>query len=219
MEQILTEARAAELLERMDGARVALLGDLCLDVYWRADMRLSALSRETPHYPLPVVSERFSPGGAGNVACNIAALKPAKFTAIGVTGNDWRGDLLLKGLAEHGVDTKYVLRSDEVVTNTYIKPIRTGISHVAYEDPRIDFENRGPIPPVLEKVLLERLEHMAGEVDALLVSDQMAFGCVTEGIEVVDAICATTPVTDHNGTVQKANQPKIVSIRVSEVTE
>ena len=46
-----------------------------------------------------------------------------------------------------------------------------------------------------------------------------AFGCVTEGIEVVDAICATTPVTDHNGTVQKANQPKIVSIRVSEVTE
>ena len=46
-----------------------------------------------------------------------------------------------------------------------------------------------------------------------------AFGCVTEGIEVVDAICRNTPVTDGNGTVQKQNQPKIVSIRVTEIAE
>lgn len=46
-----------------------------------------------------------------------------------------------------------------------------------------------------------------------------AFGCVLEGMDVVDAICASTPVTDGNGTVAKANQPKIVSIKVTEVTE
>ena len=46
-----------------------------------------------------------------------------------------------------------------------------------------------------------------------------AFGCVTEGIEVVDAICQNTPVTDGNGTVQKQNQPKIISIRVTEIAE
>jgi peptidyl-prolyl cis-trans isomerase B (cyclophilin B) len=46
-----------------------------------------------------------------------------------------------------------------------------------------------------------------------------SFGCVTEGIEVVDAICQKTPVLDSNGTVAKVNQPKIVSIRVTEVTE
>ena len=46
-----------------------------------------------------------------------------------------------------------------------------------------------------------------------------AFGCVTEGIEVVDAICANTPVTDGNGTVAKANQPKILSVKVTERTE
>ena len=43
-----------------------------------------------------------------------------------------------------------------------------------------------------------------------------AFGCVTEGMEIVDAICASTPVTDYNGSVAKANQPKIVSIKVTE---
>jgi len=42
---------------------------------------------------------------------------------------------------------------------------------------------------------------------------------VTEGIEVVDAICANTPVTDGNGTVAKANQPKIVSVKVTERAE
>ncbi|MGN1368878.1 MAG: peptidylprolyl isomerase [Aristaeellaceae bacterium] len=46
-----------------------------------------------------------------------------------------------------------------------------------------------------------------------------AFGCVTEGMDVVDVICATTPVTDGNGSVAKANQPVITSIRVTEVTE
>ncbi|MCM1027800.1 MAG: peptidylprolyl isomerase, partial [Roseburia sp.] len=37
---------------------------------------------------------------------------------------------------------------------------------------------------------------------------------VTEGIEVVDAICEATPVTDDNGTVEKSNQPVIESIKV-----
>ena len=43
-----------------------------------------------------------------------------------------------------------------------------------------------------------------------------AFGRVLTGIEVVDAICANTPVTDGNGTVQRENQPVITSIRVVE---
>ena len=40
-----------------------------------------------------------------------------------------------------------------------------------------------------------------------------AFGKVISGMEVVDAICQKTPVTDYNGTVTKANQPVITSIR------
>ena len=43
-----------------------------------------------------------------------------------------------------------------------------------------------------------------------------AFGKVLTGMEVVDAICQNTPVTDGNGSVAKANQPIITSIRVIE---
>ena len=51
--------------------------------------------------------------------------------------------------------------------------------------------------------------------DSTFLDGQYAcFGYVTEGIEVVDAICEAVPVTDNNGTVEKENQPVIESIQV-----
>ncbi|MBQ9942187.1 MAG: peptidylprolyl isomerase [Christensenellaceae bacterium] len=41
-----------------------------------------------------------------------------------------------------------------------------------------------------------------------------AFGHVTEGMDIVDAIAENTPVEDGNGTVKPENQPKIETIRV-----
>ena len=40
------------------------------------------------------------------------------------------------------------------------------------------------------------------------------FGYVYEGIEVVDKIATTVPVTDNNGTVEASNQPVITSIKM-----
>ena len=57
-----------EIKQKTKKSRFAVLGDFCLDIYWHADMQKSELSRETPHYPLPIVQERMSAGGAGNVA-------------------------------------------------------------------------------------------------------------------------------------------------------
>ena len=53
--------------------------------------------------------------------------------------------------------------------------------------------------------------------DSLFLDGQYAvFGYVTDGIEVVDAVCAATPVLDNNGTVPKASQPVINAVRVVE---
>lgn len=46
-----------------------------------------------------------------------------------------------------------------------------------------------------------------------------AFGCVISGMEVVDAICANTPVVDYNGSVSGENQPVITSIQRVEKPE
>lgn len=49
--------------------------------------------------------------------------------------------------------------------------------------------------------------------DSLFLDGQYAaFGTVTKGIEIVDAICQNTKVIDSNGTVLKENQPIINSI-------
>ena len=176
----LQELEAA--LANTKNARVGLIGDLCLDMYWLADMTQSQLSRETPHYPLPVVEERFSPGGAGNVACNLAALLPRSLQVFGVVGDDWRGALLLEALESQNISTDKILRQPGILTNTYIKPLRKGISAVVYEDPRLDFENRKPLPKEAESRLLQLLEESASGLDVLCVSDQMESGCITPAV-------------------------------------
>ena len=49
-----------------------------------------------------------------------------------------------------------------------------------------------------------------------LDGEYAAFGHVTEGMEVVDAICEDTPVQDGNGTVLPEDQPVITSIEVTD---
>lgn len=53
--------------------------------------------------------------------------------------------------------------------------------------------------------------------DSIYLDGQYAaFGCVTEGMEIVDKICKDAIVQDNNGTVLPENQPVIESIKVVE---
>lgn len=52
------------------------------------------------------------------------------------------------------------------------------------------------------------------EDSTFLDGEYACFGYVTEGMEVVDAICEAVQVEDNNGTVAKDNQPVIESIEV-----
>lgn len=52
------------------------------------------------------------------------------------------------------------------------------------------------------------------EDSTFLDGQYAAFGHVTEGMKIVDQICADTPVQDNNGTVAADDQPVITSIKV-----
>ena len=52
------------------------------------------------------------------------------------------------------------------------------------------------------------------EDSTFLDGQYAAFGHVTDGMDVVDAICENTPVQDNNRTVKAADQPVITSITV-----
>lgn len=212
----LSKEDVADILQRISTVKVGLIGDLCLDIYWKADMTRSELSRETPHFPLPVTEEYMSPGGGGNAAANIAALRPARIEAIGVIGNDWRGKALLAELKKRGIGDACLVTRTEGITNAYCKPIRMGISDVEYEDPRLDFANYTPLSADDERALLDNLDGIAGNLDVLCVSDQLRFGCVTpavraklmqyaaEGLKVI--VDSRDRLSEYRGVILKPNE-------------
>ncbi|UVE18322.1 bifunctional D-glycero-beta-D-manno-heptose-7-phosphate kinase/D-glycero-beta-D-manno-heptose 1-phosphate adenylyltransferase HldE [Pseudomonas sp. LS44] len=91
-------------MPRFDQAPVLVVGDVMLDRYWHG-----STSRISPEAPVPVVRVdqiEDRPGGAANVALNIAALG-APASLIGVTGEDEAAASLAASLAGAGVKTRF----------------------------------------------------------------------------------------------------------------
>jgi rfaE bifunctional protein kinase chain/domain len=157
------------LLDEFPKLRVLVVGDVCLDRWCRYDPQLADPSRETGIPRIGVVSTEVTPGAAGTVASNLAALG-ARVSVLGATGDDgfaWelRAALDLRGIAHH-----LLLRSPEIATFTYTKLLRAGAD---VEDlPRVDFVNTAPLPPAIDAELVRRLESAAPEFDVIIVSDQ-----------------------------------------------
>ncbi|MGB9428849.1 MAG: bifunctional D-glycero-beta-D-manno-heptose-7-phosphate kinase/D-glycero-beta-D-manno-heptose 1-phosphate adenylyltransferase HldE [Gammaproteobacteria bacterium] len=87
-----------------DKVRVLVAGDLMLDRYW-----FGATGRISPEAPVPVVHVRQTeerPGGAGNVAANLASLG-AQCTVLGITGDDAVADALAASMEKRGVRCKF----------------------------------------------------------------------------------------------------------------
>lgn len=186
----LTEEKLQSILERIPSVRAAVIGDVCLDAYWTADMRLSQLSRETPHHNLPVIEERYSLGGAGNVMNNMRALG-ASVTPVSALGRDWRGGIVRNLMREAGLPDDCVVEMDGRVTPCYAKPYRGGYGAVRYEDPRIDFENRAPLSAEQESRMIDAVNRAAADADVIAVSDQLTFGAITDRVrEAILSIAA-----------------------------
>lgn len=84
-------------LTALEHGRVLVVGDVMLDRYWHG-----GTSRISPEAPVPVVRVENAddrPGGAANVALNIAALG-AQVSLAGVVGNDDNAELLARRLSD-----------------------------------------------------------------------------------------------------------------------
>lgn len=177
----ITRDELLNIKESIKDVKIGIIGDGCLDIYWDADMKKSKLSRETPHYPLPIIKESFYLGAASNVLNNLSALG-AKVEFLTVIGEDWRGNEFTRIIKNMEIDDKYIITSKSRWTPAYCKPIRHGISEVTYEDPRLDFENHSPISEELEDEIIKKLKQMSRSIDVLIVSDQFYYGIITEKV-------------------------------------
>src|SRR2546421_10114895 len=98
----LTEAVVEQVLGRIPGLSVGVLGDLFLDRYLDIDAALTEPSIETGLDAYQVVRVRPSPGAAGTVINNLVALGVREVRAVAVIGDDGEGYELLQALRRRG---------------------------------------------------------------------------------------------------------------------
>jgi rfaE bifunctional protein kinase chain/domain len=156
-------------------ARILVVGDVMLDRYWFGEV-----SRISPEAPVPVVKVEKSeerPGGAANVARNIAALG-AQVALLSVVGADEAGASLARLLADSAIDASL---HEDAQLNTTVKLRVLGRQQQLL---RIDFEN-APAHEVLQTKLAEFRQRIAA-CDVVILSDYGKGGLthITEMIRV-----------------------------------
>lgn len=157
-----------------DCARVLVIGDIILDRYWSGPTQ-----RVSPEAPVPVVriekiEER--PGGAGNVALNVASLG-AKATLLGLTGKDEASNTLKSELNKLGVECHF----SQLVDFPTITKLRVLSQHQQLI--RLDFESTSIEFDVED--LIENYQKQLKETDVVILSDY-AKGCLSDVGKLID---------------------------------
>ncbi|HYT98443.1 MAG TPA: D-glycero-beta-D-manno-heptose-7-phosphate kinase [Casimicrobiaceae bacterium] len=146
--------------ERVAAAHVLVVGDVMLDRYWFGDV--DRISPEAPVAVAKIARTEERPGGAANVARNIAALG-ASATLLSVTGDDEAGKALERLLEGERVTTLF-LRDAAITTTVKLRVIARQQQLL-----RIDFE-QAPSHELLSAKLAD-YERLLGEVDVVVMSD------------------------------------------------
>lgn len=159
----MTRDDLARLVDAWQGRRVLVVGDVMLDEYLCGEVR-----RVSPEAPVPVVEvrQRFCrPGGAANVAANIAALGGEALLA-GVVGDDSAADSLRQALADLGVDAAGLHVDESRPTS-----VKTRVMAHNQQIVRIDAEERRPVHECLLQSLGRWVTEQLPDVDACVLSD------------------------------------------------
>jgi len=167
--------RLARIVRGFRGRTIGVLGDFMLDELLRGEA-----TRISPEAPVPVVvigdpkaAEGF-PGGAGNVAANIAALggRPIPFGAI--------------GRDESGHRLKELLRKRRIPCTTLVvepgrhTPRKVRIVAHQHQLLRLDFEKPATISSATANALARGFTRWVGRLNALVISDYQKGTVTTE---------------------------------------
>lgn len=140
-------------------SRIVVVGDVMLDRYWHG-----RAARISPEAPVPVVSvdmDEVRPGGAANVALNLAALD-VPVTLLGLIGDDDAAGRLRHALQTH--DVQHHLRVTAAPTITKLR-----VMSQAHQMIRLDFES--PFEAADASALAESADDVLSSASVLVLSD------------------------------------------------
>lgn len=202
-----------KILDKISTAKIAVVGDFCLDAYWFIDEAMSEISIETNLSTRPVSKQKYSLGGAGNVTSNLAALGAKDIRVFGVIGDDPFGAEMIRIMNELGIKTENLLVQEEKwSTHTYAKPYLND-----KELNRVDFGNYNTLLKQTADLLITNLSAQVPEVDVVIINQQVPSGIHTvyfkqKLLSVIhrfpkkDFIVDSRNFNDYyNGTIRKMN--------------
>jgi len=167
------DPKLINVLEQFKNKKILVIGDIMLDKYiWG---NVSRLSPEAPVQVVKVDKESYAPGGAANVANNVAALNGTTYM-IGLTGYDQANDTLLAELSKRKINTDGILVENNKPTTQKVRVIGKGQQLV-----RFDYENSGYIDEGKEKKIYDFVLKRIQNIDAIIISDY-AKGVITQNL-------------------------------------
>lgn len=162
-----------ELQKKFNTLSVAIIGDAMLDVYLTGQSE--RICREAPVPVVSITHKKEVPGGAANTALNVAALG-ANAYFLTVIGDDIEGSILTDKLHEAGVDIRYILTDSKRQTLAKNRIIAGNQMMVRY-----DLDPQNTVSQKVEQELLQKLESLYPQVDAILISDY-EYGIITPNV-------------------------------------
>lgn len=155
--------RIRKIISRFENARVLVIGDVMLDEFlW------GTVSRISPEAPVPVVwvnGETFMPGGASNVANNLAALGAKTFIS-GIIGDDEKGRILTEELAKKGI-----VIDGLVIDESRPTTLKTRVIAHHQQVVRIDREKIDEVPDKVLWKISAFVDSKIKDVDAVIIED------------------------------------------------
>ncbi len=106
------------ILQRISGKKVLVVGDLILDHY--IEMITKRFAREAPIPISRVINERSFAGGAGNLAVNLGVLG-SKVFVVGAVGEDHEGIILEGIMSKNNINTEGIIRISERYTTLHTR--------------------------------------------------------------------------------------------------
>lgn len=164
-------------------AHILVAGDVMLDEYW-----LGTATRISPEAPAPVVrveSRDYRPGGAANVACNLAGLG-AQVTLLGIVGEDDEAEALDGAMRGAGVTCEW-LRSESRPTVRKLRVLSRNQQVI-----RLDRET--PFSADDSARLIVRYAELLDGCSAVVLSDYAKGSLADAGTMIEAARAAGTPI-------------------------
>ncbi len=170
----MNSARFQAITTKYPQLRIAVVGDFSLDRYLEIDPARKEISLETNLPVYNVVNVRAQPGSAGTILNNLVALGIGTLYPIGFCGDDGEGFELRRALrAKEGVKLDYFVSTTHRRTFTYCKPLIVEPGKVPVELNRLDSKNWTSTPAVVQGQIIDAVQKLATEVDAMILMDQV----------------------------------------------